>query len=249
MRLPPLRHPRTAYRVLLLAALGAAPAPLLAQEGSGSLLVHVVGDDSGRSLAGAQVLVQGMGIGGATNASGTLHLTRIQPGSRMVEVRFLGYAAARAQVTVSAGRESVVNFRLPLEPVRLAEVRVRSRRTRLAGTGFHQRKANGNGTFFTRDEIERMRPRTLSDVMRRVPGASVFSTGSGWSSANFRGGRRSCPVQFYVDGTFTSGMLMDEVRAEDVEALEIYRGAATLPPEFNKGSAMCGAIVIWTRER
>ena len=52
-----------------------------------------------------------------------------------------------------------------------------------------------------------------------------------------------------MDGTLTGNMLMDEVRPEDVEGLEIYRGAASLPPEFNKGSAMCGAVVIWTRDR
>jgi hypothetical protein len=33
----------------------------------------------------------------------------------------------------------------------------------------------------------------------------------------------------------------------DIEAVEVYRGAASVPGEFGGGDAACGAVVIWTR--
>ncbi len=34
---------------------------------------------------------------------------------------------------------------------------------------------------------------------------------------------------------------------EDIEAIEIYRGAASVPGEFGGGDAACGAVILWTR--
>lgn len=56
-----------------------------------------------------------------------------------------------------------------------------------------------------------------------------------------------CPIQYYVDGTFVALFNIDEILPGDVEGMEIYRGAATIPAEYNKGTAICGLILIWTR--
>jgi outer membrane cobalamin receptor len=47
------------------------------------------------------------------------------------------------------------------------------------------------------------------------------------------------------EGAALSEMAM--VPAIDIQAIEVYRGAGTLPPEFAGPDAMCGAIVIWTK--
>jgi hypothetical protein len=56
-----------------------------------------------------------------------------------------------------------------------------------------------------------------------------------------------CAPQLFVHATPYSGDL-DDFPPDAIEALEIYAGAAELPPELNIGRAMCGAIVIWTRD-
>jgi hypothetical protein len=244
----PIRPPALLTVFAALAFFCSAP-EILAQEGTSSLTVHMRTAQDGRPLAGGQVIVQGIGISGPTRADGTVHLERLSAGTRTVEVHFLGYASQRAQVTLEPGRSSQLHFALEVDPIRLAEVKVRVPPSRLLRTGFFQRRSAGFGTFFTREEIVRMHPLALSDVMHRVAGATVFRSRSGLSSANLRGGTGRCPVQFFVDGTMTSYFLIDEVRPEDVEGIEIYRGAATLPPEYNKGTAICGLIVIWTRDR
>jgi hypothetical protein len=227
----------------------AAVEPLAAQVESSALIVRVTAAPEGTPLGGAQVIVQGLSIGGVTRSDGTLQLQGLPPGSLEMEVRHLGFTTERAEVTLVAGETSNVHFGMLVAPIELSEVRVQTRH-RLDGTGFHQRKATGSGTFFTREQIQRRRPRALSDLMRQVAGAHVHQTQPGLSSAGFRGSRSSsCPVQFFVDGTLTASFSIDEVVPDDVEGLEIYRGAAAIPAQYNKGTAICGVILIWTRTR
>ncbi len=221
-----------------------------AQNATSTLTVTVRSGVTMQPLPGAQVLVQGIGIGGVTGPDGMLRLTGLQVGAREVEVRFLGYSPARSVVVLQPEKASALTFELAMQPIQLAEVRVRTRRSILQVNGFFNRRNSSFGTFMTRQEIEAMRPRFLSDVLRRVAGVSLTNSAHGGSSsARIRGTKvlGSCPIQYYLDGTMTAMFNIDEVRPEDVEGLEIYRGAATIPPSFNKGTAMCGVIVIWTR--
>jgi hypothetical protein len=43
-------------------------------------------------------------------------------------------------------------------------------------------------------------------------------------------------------------MEIDEIGANDIFAVEIYRGASTVPTEFiTNGRTQCGVIVVWTK--
>ena len=247
-------HPSHAIHAGLLAVvtltlLGAAPA--LAQE-TADLVVVVTAAETGKPLPGAQLRIQGTGIGASADNTGRVRLEGLLPGSRVVEARYLGYAPAWAAVRLGRGGTANLSLALRIQPVALAEVRVRSRRSLLQERGFHLRKASGFGTFITREQIERMQVRRLSDVLRRVAGLSLSSSSfGGVSRARSRGTKvlGSCPIQYYLDGTLTSLYNVDEIQPSDIEGLEVYRGAATVPLEFNKGTAMCGVILIWTRNQ
>jgi hypothetical protein len=55
------------------------------------------------------------------------------------------------------------------------------------------------------------------------------------------------PIAF-LDGTYvgTLSQLTRTVRVETIEGLEIYRGVASLPIEFNRLGAECGVVVVWS---
>jgi outer membrane receptor for ferrienterochelin and colicin len=38
------------------------------------------------------------------------------------------------------------------------------------------------------------------------------------------------------------------VSPDQVEAIEVYRGASEIPVQYNGSGAMCGAILIWTKQ-
>ena len=38
-----------------------------------------------------------------------------------------------------------------------------------------------------------------------------------------------------------------EMNPREIEAMEIYRGVATVPPEFSPLPNDCAAVVVWTR--
>jgi hypothetical protein len=71
------------------------------------------------------------------------------------------------------------------------------------------------------------------------------------SNIGMAGSARSggvCQPTIWVDGQAAPGMEIDEIRAQDIHGIEIYRGASTTPAQFAKyGTAQCGTIVVWTK--
>jgi hypothetical protein len=174
-------------------------------------------------------------------------------GSATIVVQLLGYSTERATMILPLAGAAAASFVLDPQPVRLAalDVRAPAPHLPLAGTGFYSRRKAGIGTFLTRADIESARPRSLSDFLRRrVSGVELTPSIAGTAHASMRGNvTRDCPIQFYLDGVQTLGLEVDDVKPYDVEGLEIYRGAASVPVAFNKGTAACGAIVVWTKGR
>lgn len=235
---------------LILQLAPAFAAPVHSQQEPAAARIRVQAFDTGAPLAGAVVLASGVGMLGTTGADGTLHVRDLIPGAGAIEVRRLGYRSERMHVRLEAGRVAEVEFVLEVEPIQLAEVRVEAAMPLLAKTGFIARQGSGFGTFVTQDEIERMQPRFLSDVLRRFAGLALTPGVAGTARAGMRraesGGRR-CPIQYFVDGVMVALFNIDDIRPGDVEGMEIYRGASSVPPAFNRGSSTCGVVVIWTR--
>jgi hypothetical protein len=117
---------------------------------------------------------------------------------------------------------------------------------------FYDRKSRGFGYFITRDEIEKRNPMNLSDMMRMVPGAKLIPmTGTNQATLRFSRAQigRDCPPQYWVDGVKAYDLNIDDLIPSDVEGIEIYPGASTIPPQFNtrEGTTICGVVLIWTR--
>jgi len=83
----------------------------------------------------------------------------------------------------------------------------------------------------------------------------TITTVSGRRQVRFQrsalGPRGDCPPQYWVDGMRVEQASADEFPPNDIEALEIYAGQATIPPQFAPRAVQavktCGVIVIWTR--
>ena len=56
-------------------------------------------------------------------------------------------------------------------------------------------------------------------------------------------------VNVYIDGIRSHDGFRDfsALSPLDIEAMEVYHGLATVPPEFSPQPNDCAAIVVWTR--
>lgn len=224
--------------------------------GEGVSLADVrIQDDRTRTLA--RVL---------TNEEGWFTAGPIPSGPFRIRVARLGYEEVTTPPWyVEPGEVLTVTVRVDPEALVLAplEVVARSRSQSPVLAGFYARAERGlGGVFFQRDDIERLAPARVSDLLVTVPGVRLSGSGTGLSrtvtmARTLPGvGGGPCPVEIFVDGVRTSrsrltdpsGIPIDDlVNLVDLEGLEIYRGISGVPAEFFTPDARCGVIAIWTR--
>jgi hypothetical protein len=225
------------------------PAASFAQSGSVSGLVF--GADS-QPVVRASLRITGTMLLTEAGPDGRFVLGNVPTGRQMLDVRRLGYAPLVLPIDVRAG--DTVRLRVMLVSVaqELDTVAV-NKEGPAPLRDFEERRAHGPGVFFTRDDITRMQPRQVTDVLRRVPGIQVRTVNGTYGdnfAINMRGSR--CSMMFYVNGSPLPSQsdisINHYVAVEDVVAIEVY-SPAEMPPQFNSTtySARCGLVGIWTR--
>lgn len=207
----------------------------------------LVVDTAGLPISGAEVRPVGTDLVLVTADSGVFRV-ELPSGPIIFAVRRLGYEAATFMATLRVGR--INGLRLVMTPTaqELPGVVVAERREQSWLRVFNERSENQPGTFIRRADIEKLRARITTDILRRrVPGASVVATRTG-TKVFLRGNTsRRCAPQLFVHSTPYSGDV-DDFTPDVIEAIEVYAGSSEVPPELNVGRALCGVIVIWTRD-
>ena len=174
---------------------------------------------------------------------------------------------------IAAGQIVLEPLPLQLEPVQVEGAPLPTRRP-LAE--FQLRREKSTGSFITREEFERMgNPTMPTDVLRRMQGVRVERNVSGmvdpgrrtpiWNLQTNRwvvrmrrtaaraafGRADGCPPLYFIDGRYagTADQIdIDQVLSTNqIEAVEAYASAATIPIEFNRTGSVCGVIAFWTR--
>ena len=247
---------RRAGHVMVAWAMLAVAAPLMAQAPLATL-VGMVRDSAGHPVPGVEVWIRGSDIYTHTGENGGFRLPGAPSGAVKVTVRRMGFEPATVDLQLHSGQIDSLVVSLTMVATSLTGVLVqeeRMTRSKRLLAGFWDRRSRGFGHFVTRDEIEARDPHDFTDIVRMTPGVSIITVG-GRTSIRFSrnaGVRGDCPPQYWVDGMRIENASPDEFPPQDVEALEIYSGISTIPPQFaprsfTVGQRTCGAIVIWTR--
>ena len=214
--------------------------------------------ESGLPVAGAPLGLNGEPVGFTANdGKFELRTYRAVFGSQnRLTVRRIGYRGQSYGFWV-ADTATAIELTLTAEPLaaRLPDIVVEGERMVIGGggrlAGFERRRKVGLGHFVTEDEIKKQNPLNTSDVLRRVPGVWVRSSGLS-ATVELTGSGRLCgaPTIFWNGVLFMTDDI-NIVMPESIVAIEVYRSGATLPPEFmlpgSGGSSTCGAIVFWTK--
>lgn len=219
--------------------------------GAGTIRGRVI-TERDKPLANARVTVAGSERVGVTDAAGAFRLADIPAGSQTLAVRALGYAQVLLPVTLAAGADTSVTFRMTelkrvMDTIRVVAQRIYNRDS----YGFLQRKRTGQGYYVDADRIARERPLDVSQLLFRVPALHVRQQGfrRTWVMRGGSGGGYCQPL-LYINGMRMPPEVLADLdfmaRPEEVEGIEVYRSTAT-PPQFADYQSQCGAIVVWTR--
>jgi hypothetical protein len=212
-----------------------------------------------QSDATVQVVVDDV-VRATAAADGSFSVDRVAVGMRRVSFRGAKLASRNISLNVQENQSQLLVVALRTAPLVVVQRNSSSFDQRMAE--FRRRRRAGGGVFLERAEIERRNPRTLTDLLRTVPGVRVLPQGTGFRyvSSHFRrvgegtgqgtGSSHdgACDMMLYIDGLpFPSdgGEVDSRVRVEDIAAAEVYVSAGSVPRQFAGTSAACGVIVVW----
>jgi TonB-dependent starch-binding outer membrane protein SusC len=247
------------------AAMLGAPMPAAAQQAeapqTGALTGQVVNAQTGEPIPNAQIVVQGTTRGVLSGTDGRFRVGQLRPGSYRVEARSVGFRTRVETVNVAPSPTADVTFQLPVSAVALDEVVVTGQPGAIA------RREIGNAVASIDAQALDDAPvfTTAQLIQGRAPGVEVFPTGgkAGQGSRILLRGVTSITQDVhplvYVDGvridnSFISGIQtggatwigIDDLAPEDIERVEIVRGASAATLYGTEASA--GVIQIFTKQ-
>lgn len=210
------------------------------------------------SDATVQVVVDDV-VRGTVAEDGSFSVDRVRVGVRRVTFRGARLAARNISLNVQEDQSQLLVVTLRNAPV--VVVRRSSPAFDQRMEEFRKRRRAGGGVFLEQVEIERRNARTLTDLMRTVPGVRVLPQGTGFRyvTSHFRRlgdptgspNDGACDMMLYIDGLpfpMDGGDVDSRVRIDDIAAAEVYVTAGSVPRQFAGASAACGVIVLWRRQ-
>ncbi len=221
-------------KILLLFLLSFLPAIITAQ--TGKIVGKVTDLQTGEPLIGANVIVEGTSLGGATNANGEYVILNVSPGTYTVKGRYIGYREVIIEnIKVSVNLTTEVNFELPSEAYQTETVTVVAPKPLI-------NKNTTNATSIVRSEdIENIPIRGVNAIVATQAG--VVEQGGNL----YIRGSRSDGVAYYVDGVLVNNPVFGGARTQVINNAveEIQFQAGGYSAEF--GGANGGIVSTQTR--
>lgn len=226
---------------------------------------------TGDPLEGVEVLDVLSGTKALTTKTGTVSLMFLPEGGSLVRIRKVGYEAQTLTVAISPSDTTPVTVVLG-HATTLAPVIVKDSAPAYLSPllrGFEERRKTTFGHFVTDAEFRKDDGKPLANILlSRIPG--IMRTNGPHGESYLVSGRRPCSgpalrrclnpdcyISVYQDGvkifdpSMRGSMVPDFSRMDgtSIAAAEFYADGATVPPEYNTSSNVCGTLLLWTRER
>jgi TonB-linked SusC/RagA family outer membrane protein len=212
---------------------------------TGSITGQVLDGGTRQPVPGAQVYLDGTGIGTLTQADGRYRLTNIPPGTYALIAQVIGYSNGRREnLRVGAAQTVIVNFELSTIALKLTEVVVTGTVDPVSGV-----KVPFSVGKVTKADLAVPARTAATAIQGKVAGVRVVRpTGQPGSGAEIllRGVKsleRNNDPLIVVDGVILGESLVD-IDAGDIESVEIVKGAAAASLYGSRASA--GVVQITT---
>ena len=234
----PLRStpPRLRRLALEVAALVALAVPAVAQT-TGQLSGVVRDAQTGETIIGASVLVEGTTRGASTNVDGEYRIIGVRPGTYTLVASYIGYQSTRVEgVRVNVDLTTTVDLDLTSEAITTEEVVV------TANAELVRRDLTSSEFRVTSETIDALPVQEVGDILNTQAG--ITTSGAG---IHIRGGR-SKEVAYFVDGVRVTdaydGSVSVQIENDGIEELQIIAG--TYNAEY--GQANSGIINVVTKD-
>ncbi len=229
-----------------------------------AIIDGVVTDTNLVPLAGAQVAILRTDLKLLTGANGRFRFVDVPSGGYILVVRRLGFRPTSHVVQVEPPDTIRLAYTLERAVVGLDTVVIAARRQSIRLQQFEDRRKAGFGEFLTEEDIKNRNAVYTTEVLRRFKSINIspsYNHGSmaEWYALSRREGGSVnpgtgevdyCPLQVMVDGMpMPTPFNLDILPSpRELAGIEVYNGAATMPPQFGGADRRCGMILIWTKD-
>ncbi len=212
-------------------------APAALAQTTGQLSGTVRDAQTGETIPGASVRVDGTSQGAATNVDGEYRIIGVRPGTYTLVASFVGYTSTSVEgVRVNVDLTTTTDFELNGEGITSEEVVV------TATAELVRRDLTSSEFRVTSDNIDALPVQEIGDILNTQAG---ITTSGG--NIHIRGGR-SKEVAYFVDGVRVTdaydGSVSVQIENEGIEELQIIAG--TYNAEY--GQANSGIINVVTKD-
>lgn len=232
-----MRKQLVAFSLMLLISISGITTKLNAQT-TGKIAGLVKDSETGESLPGASVIIQGTEIGAASDPDGYYSILRVPPGTYSLRVEYLGYQnVVVKQVEVLTNLTTTINIDLKPEALQAEDIVIVAERPLV------RKDLTSSEARIQSEKIEKMPVQEVGDVLDLQAGVTR-DTGGG---LHIRGGRSS-EISYMVNGIsitddYYRGQALT-IENESVQELQVISG--TFNAEY--GNAMSGVINIVTKD-
>ncbi len=226
-------------------------------------LLGVYAAESGAPIVGAQVIDVLSGTTAVTSTTGTIILSFLPDGARILKIQKLGFSPTTLAVEISPRDTVSMTVVLTSASQTLTTVTTIDSGPRRISPGlrdFNERRRSGFGSFIADAELRKSEHRTIASMVRRFPGLRVSCPRAGprlgecFGTTTRRLSRYavlggSCEVEVRVDGIVSADNDIERLKSADYAGIEYYAGEATIPAQYNRTGSACGVLLLWSRER
>lgn len=155
------------------------PAALFAQEAGGAISGKVISAEDGRPIEFAVISLLPSKIYTTTGSDGSYLIENIPAGEVTVEASFFGMSTESREISVTAGKDYVLDFSLSEVSFRMQEVTV---------TATRDEAGKATASKISRQAMDHLQASSLGDVMSLLPGVSMSNSSiSGVQNLTLRG--------------------------------------------------------------
>jgi hypothetical protein len=228
----------------------------------GSVAGRVLAAESRAPVAGAEVSVAGQPRQALSDSLGKFSLRDVKAGTVYLITRAVGFRPDTARVEIFPDESISRDVTLQPSSTTLGTVVVRDSMTVTSAKlkEFEERRHSAvGGRFLDSTVIKKWEARKTGDLLSTVPGVDVQRQRS---AAYLIGGRATQPLRpsarpapcfmdIYLDGAplamGNTPFDVNNISLPHVAAVEVYSGTSSVPARYNRTSAGCGVVLIWTK--